>query len=528
MKKEDIFDLCWEKRQSGCLADTEVNDLLKTARRIEVLSEKALPPAYVRVILKEKLLSSLKPSFSWKGFVWVPHWSRKALALFTVICFLSLTYLLPLLAGKEKSQFIATLEVLFGKVSVVRALETKEIVFREGLKVGDIVQVKADSEAKIEFFNQSESVLKENTEVAINKVLIDPAGTKEGVIVLSLNVGTIANFIVEKLDQVSKLEINTPNSVVTGQNSSIFEVMVDRQGGTEVKPQTSEINITALDKGKNAIASAKGIQGYTLKIKNMPLAGAITLEKNTTAIPSILADQPIIDLPKATWDNISIKLDFVYVKLLQALKDLNRGNKIEARNNLLSYQNRLKTIFNLLKQQPNEDEKTDITTGFSTVLANSFLPAIKNILNGQALTPQIKNLISKVEDLAVLETGVQDKIALSLVRDYTQPIDMTALKEADLNSKDILASNLINLVVLKDTVTDESALAVDKLIKKNISEIVQEINELSDWKKQLHYLQKILPEIPDNLLFKEDLLVLKKLVPERFGYLIDRKVEGMR
>ena len=120
----------------------------------------------------------------------------------------------------------------------------------------------------INFFDNSVTRLKENTELEITEMDVNPENQMETNILLKLNAGQVWNKVTKIVTQDSSFEVETYNTIAAVRGSA-FDVKLDEETqATEIIVVEHAVDLTAIDsKNGEFLGSTQVLEGYKTRVK---------------------------------------------------------------------------------------------------------------------------------------------------------------------------------------------------------------------------------------------------------------------
>ncbi len=485
---------------------------------------------------------------------------------------------------------IGEAKVLYGEMTISRDSEDKTVSSSSKIQVGDTISLGADSQVELRFIDESTSILSSGTILFIDNVLINQANIKNSIILLNLLQGEMDTSVDKHDGELARVQIQTPSSIIEAQSSD-FKVAVSKKNGTEVTPSKNSVKVKAIAENtrptaaKKVLAEAQVVEGYKIKVPTETGSSSHPLEiVNNTPPPvvAVNANENRVELPLNTNGNADItnaneapptvdpgyrsnmlgQLEIAKVKLYQAIRSLNSLEEDDALVTLREYREKLVQIFNAISSTPlveNMDNKD-----LATILTPSLLDDIQTQAATLPDTEFQKEVLLALGNLRPLETSITEKIVRSTLTVYVTPpaengngndnsnaplndnTNGTAGNEnantaatVEQPPEDNVApkldgqltyqvQNLVNLVDLKETLSEEKQVEIDQIIAYTIDHIVTYINGVEDWKVQQKETLGAMNLIPNNKAYESSLLKLRQKLSDRVSYMVTNKIRKLR
>lgn len=110
-----------------------------------------------------------------------------------------------------------------------------------------MIETGSGSKALIDFFDNSVTRLKENTNLEITEMDVNPENQMETNILLKLNAGQVWNKVTKIVTQDSSFEVETYNTIAAVRGSA-FDIKVEEETqATEIIVIEHAVDLTAVD-----------------------------------------------------------------------------------------------------------------------------------------------------------------------------------------------------------------------------------------------------------------------------------------
>jgi hypothetical protein len=402
---------------------------------LQRVSKKVQPSPYFKVVSKERLLQRIESrSYALKYSFWQKAMASVSLLALVVVFILTLT-----IPNQTSASYIGEVTVLQGTMNIQHETDTKTVHSSSPIQVGDILTLPADSQAKIHFIDDSQSILLSNTTIQINSFLLNSTNIRNSLLAMIIWKGEMISTVNKMDGDLSKVQIQTPSSIIEAKNAN-FKVTVNQQGDTEVLPITNSVMVQALDESKQpttkVIAQAQAVEGYKIKISkrgstSTPLQITPTDTTSNIHQNSTNATQaPIVTLDNAIQTQIIGYLEIAQVKMYQAIDAINKGDFNTALVILREYRQKLLAAYNLLTNTNTLDPVADNNT-ITTILTNSLISMLIDRIQNLADIGFQSKILSILKPLDTLEKATKETIVMSSVAILTPPSPSTT---EDMNS----------------------------------------------------------------------------------------------
>jgi hypothetical protein len=409
-----------------------INNIIFLLQRV---SKKVQPSPYFKVVSKERLLQRIESrSYALKYSFWQKAMASVSLLALVVVFILTLT-----IPNQTSASYIGEVTVLQGTMNIQHETDTKTVHSSSPIQVGDILTLPADSQAKIHFIDDSQSILLSNTTIQINSFLLNSTNIRNSLLAMIIWKGEMISTVNKMDGDLSKVQIQTPSSIIEAKNAN-FKVTVNQQGDTEVLPITNSVMVQALDESKQpttkVIAQAQAVEGYKIKISkrgstSTPLQITPTDTTSNIHQNSTNATQaPIVTLDNAIQTQIIGYLEIAQVKMYQAIDAINKGDFNTALVILREYRQKLLAAYNLLTNTNTLDPVADNNT-ITTILTNSLISMLIDRIQNLADIGFQSKILSILKPLDTLEKATKETIVMSSVAILTPPSPSTT---EDMNS----------------------------------------------------------------------------------------------
>ena len=529
---------------------------------VKKVARTAKPSEYFRVTGKERLLERIEKRTNPS---WAFNWQKWIAGMATVTM---LVFILGPLTSDKAEAYVGEARVLQGEITIESGAKIRTVREAVKLQVGDIVSVGSNSEAEVNFVDESKSHLTPGTILRINEALINTSNIKNSIIRLRLEQGEITSQVDKENGQLAQLQIETPTSLIEATNSD-FTVKVGSTGETEVTSTKNAVKVKAVQedkqyKTKKVLAEAQAVEGYTVKV---------TKEKqNTSTLPlEIIQEEssdPIDEVDEINTNGgsatrpgkletsiigstytlnanqqslLESHLQIAQVKIYQAIDALNSNDTNEALVSLRDYQNKLVQAYNLITGEARSISLD--SRELATVLADSFLSELETSIasiEDQALAEQVRNTLGS---LALLERSLEEKAVLASitlfaplntaeeVKQGTEDVEETPkipVRQTVNTSITSSVNRVKHLIELKNGLSADNQIQTDQVIYGEMSFIANHINAITDWGQQQQETRKILSLFPNNELYHSALIALRSQLLDRIQFIVTNKINRLQ
>jgi TolA-binding protein len=537
-----------------------IDDIIQALHQV---SKKVQPSPYFKVISKERLLQRIETHPTRVGR---PFWQR-AIASFSLLAIL-LVFIFELTPPLQTSAaYIGEATVLQGTMNLQHETEAKTVHSSSLIQVGDVLTLPAYSQVEIHFIDDSKSVLFSDTVIKIDSFLLNSTNIRNSLLAMTIRQGEIVSTVNKMDGDLSKLQIQTPSSIIEAKNSN-FKVTVNQQGDTEVLPITNSVIVQALDGSKQTttkvVAQAQAVQGYKIKIsKRVSVSAPLQITSTDNSTPSTNQNSttdngnepPVLTLDNGIQTQIMGYLEIAQVKMYQAIDAINKGDFNTALSILKEYRQKLLAAYNLLTNTNTLDPVAGNNT-ITTILTNSLISMLIDSTQNLADTGFQSKILSILQPLDTLERTTKETIVMASVAILTPPspsttenidsgtgtngnsnenssqaqgmIDATAALKTMNGKLAFDVNNLKNMVELQQTVSPEKQKDLEPLIAQTIDSIAGYINTIADWKLQQKETKNMVALFPNQTIYADTLQKIRNLISDRVSFIISNKLRLLK
>lgn len=341
--------------------------------KIQELARQIVLPISTRIFIKEKLLMMLPQPrlFSFRILM-----KRAAYIMIFVLIFTGIFSFMkqpePVFAAP--ATFIESIK---GDIEIVRGGRILVPSPNFKLKTQDLVRTFRDSSISIHFLDDSVARLSENTELRIDRLFVNPLDKTETIVELYLKQGRLWAKVVNLINDFSKFQVKSGNTITTAKKKAAFDVNMQEKGKTKITALQNTIDISVATKKKKVIGTTL-VNGFAVELK-----GAVS------AVPK---PKKIVE---ESWIAENIKEDKNYIeKLVERDKETRQENAKTTVSPMQTLSEATKTVLGI----PNiEKEKAKLKA------AEVRLIQAENILTTSP--DEAKKLLRDFHDLVIEVSG---------------------------------------------------------------------------------------------------------------------------
>jgi TolA-binding protein len=538
----------------------DIDNIIQTLRQV---SKKVQPSPYFKVTSKERLLQRIEAHSS---LVRHPFW-QKAVASVSLLALVFVFIFTLTTPNQTSAAYIGEATVLQGTMNLQHETEAKTVHSSSLIQVGDVLTLPAYSQVEIHFIDDSKSVLFSDTVIKIDSFLLNSTNIRNSLLAMTIRQGEIVSTVNKMDGDLSKLQIQTPSSIIEAKNSN-FKVTVNQQGDTEVLPITNSVIVQALDGSKQTttkvVAQAQAVQGYKIKIsKRVSVSAPLQITSTDNSTPSTNQNSttdngnepPVLALDNGIQTQIMGYLEIAQVKMYQAIDAINKGDFNTALSILKEYRQKLLAAYNLLTNTNTLDPVAGNNT-ITTILTNSLISMLIDSTQNLADTGFQSKILSILQPLDTLERTTKETIVMASVAILTPPspsttenidsgtgtngnsnenssqaqgmIDATAALKTMNGKLAFDVNNLKNMVELQQTVSPEKQKDLEPLIAQTIDSIAGYINTIADWKLQQKETKNMVALFPNQTIYADTLQKIRNLISDRVSFIISNKLRLLK
>jgi TolA-binding protein len=538
----------------------DIDNIIQTLRQV---SKKVQPSPYFKVTSKERLLQRIEAHSS---LVRHPFW-QKAVASVSLLALVFVFIFTLTTPNQTSAAYIGEATVLQGTMNLQHETEAKTVHSSSLIQVGDVLTLPAYSQVEIHFIDDSKSVLFSDTVIKIDSFLLNSTNIRNSLLAMTIRQGEIVSTVNKMDGDLSKLQIQTPSSIIEAKNSN-FKVTVNQQGDTEVLPITNSVIVQALDGSKQTttkvVAQAQAVQGYKIKIsKRVSVSAPLQITSTDNSTPSTNQNSttdngnepPVLALDNGIQTQIMGYLEIAQVKMYQAIDAINKGDFNTALSILKEYRQKLLAAYNLLTNTNTLDPVAGNNT-ITTILTNSLISMLIDSTQNLADTGFQSKILSILQPLDTLERTTKETIVMASVAILTPPspsttenidsgtgtngnsnenssqaqgmIDATAALKTMNGKLAFDVNNLKNMVELQQTVSPEKQKDLEPLIAQTIDSIAGYINIIADWKLQQKETKNMVALFPNQTIYADTLQKIRNLISDRVSFIISNKLRLLK